>query len=61
MNLFPKEAPQIRSDFKYIGPDVHQEAIALAVLNDSGKLVRETAPKAAAFCSSCTVCGASCM
>ena len=53
----------MRSDFRYLGPDVHQEAIAIAVLNDSGKLVMETAskPKAAAFCSSCTVCGASCM
>ena len=62
-DLFPKEAPQMRSDFEYIGPDVHREAIAIAVLNDSAKLVRETAskPKAAAFCSSCTVCGASCM
>ena len=32
----------MRSDIKYIGLDVHQEAIAIAVLNDSGKLVMET-------------------
>ena len=32
----------MRSDFGYIGPDVHREAIAIAVLNDSGKLVMET-------------------
>jgi hypothetical protein len=29
-------------DIKYIGMDVHQEAILLAVLNGSGKLVMET-------------------
>ena len=29
-------------DVKYIGMDVHQEAIVIAVLNDSGKLVMET-------------------
>ena len=29
-------------DIKYIGMDVHQEAIVIAVLNDSGKLVMET-------------------
>ena len=29
-------------DIKYIGMDVHQEAIVLAVLNGSGKLVMET-------------------
>ncbi|MGA8503987.1 MAG: hypothetical protein WB762_00115, partial [Candidatus Sulfotelmatobacter sp.] len=32
----------MRSDIKYIGLDVHKEAIAIAVLNDSGKLVMET-------------------
>ena len=41
-DLSPKEATQMRSDIKYIGLDVHQEAIAIAVLNDSGKLVMET-------------------
>jgi len=29
-------------DIKYIGMDVHQEAIVIAVLNDSGKLVMES-------------------
>ena len=29
-------------DIKYIGMDVHQEAIVIAVLNGSGKLVMET-------------------
>jgi hypothetical protein len=29
-------------DVKYIGMDVHKEAIVIAVLNDSGKLVMET-------------------
>ena len=29
-------------DIKYIGMDVHKEAIVIAVLNDSGKLVMET-------------------
>jgi hypothetical protein len=29
-------------DIKYIGMDVHREAIAIAVLNGSGKLVMET-------------------
>jgi hypothetical protein len=32
----------MRSDIKYIGLDVHKEAIAIAVLNNSGKLVMET-------------------
>ena len=27
----------MRSDFTYIGPDVHQGAIAIAVLNDSAE------------------------
>jgi hypothetical protein len=30
------------SDIKYIGMDVHKEAISLAVLNGSGKLVMES-------------------
>jgi hypothetical protein len=29
-------------DIKYIGMDVHQQAIVIAVLNESGKLVMET-------------------
>ena len=29
-------------DIKYIGMDVHREAIVIAVLNGSGKLVMET-------------------
>jgi len=29
-------------DTKYIGMDVHKEAIVIAVLNDSGKLVMES-------------------
>ena len=29
-------------DVKYIGMDVHKEAIVIAVLNDSGKLIMET-------------------
>ena len=29
-------------DIKYIGMDVHQEAIVIAVLNGSGKLIMET-------------------
>ena len=30
------------SDVKYIGLDVHKEAIAIAVLNGAGKLVMES-------------------
>jgi transposase len=41
-DLSPKEATQMRSDIKYIGLDVHKEAIVIAVLNDNGKLVMET-------------------
>jgi hypothetical protein len=29
-------------DIQYIGMDVHKEAIVIAVLNDSGKLVMES-------------------
>ena len=29
-------------DIKYIGMDVHKEAVVIAVLNRSGKLVRES-------------------
>jgi hypothetical protein len=38
----PKEATQMSHDVKYIGMDVHKEAIVIAVLNGSGKLVIET-------------------
>jgi transposase len=41
-DLPPKEATQMSRDVKYIGMDVHKEAIVIAVLNDSGKLIMET-------------------
>src|SRR6266567_4272669 len=41
-DLPPKEATQMSHDVKYIGMDVHKEAIVIAVLNGSGKLVMET-------------------
>src|SRR6185312_2290169 len=41
-DLPPKEATQMSRDIKYIGMDVHKEAIVIAVLNDSGKLVMES-------------------
>src|ERR1019366_880705 len=41
-DLSPKEATQMSHDVKYIGMDVHKEAIVIAVLNGSGKLVMET-------------------
>ena len=44
-------------DVKYIGMDVHKEAVVIAVLNDSGKLVMETIVET----SLSTVYGASCM
>src|SRR5450759_4236178 len=40
-DLSPKEATQMSHDVKYIGMDVHKEAIVIAVLNGSGKLVME--------------------
>src|SRR5580698_3651946 len=40
--LSPKEATQMSHDVKYIGMDVHKEAIVIAVLNGSGKLVMES-------------------
>jgi transposase len=40
--LSPKEATQMSHDVKYIGMDVHKEAIVIAVLNGSGKLIMET-------------------
>jgi transposase len=41
-DLSPKEATQMSHEVKYIGMDVHKEAIVIAVLNGSGKLVMET-------------------
>jgi hypothetical protein len=41
-DLSPKETTQMSRDIKYIGMDVHKEAIVIAVLNVSGKLVMET-------------------
>ncbi len=39
----PKEALNMRSsNVKYIGLDVHKEAISIAVLNGAGKLVMES-------------------
>src|ERR1700693_5562969 len=38
----PKEATQMSYDVKYIGMDVHKEAIVIAVLNEGGKLVMES-------------------
>jgi len=35
-------------DLKYIGMDVHQEAVVIAVLNGSGKLVMESIVEAEA-------------
>ena len=63
-DLPPKEATQMSYDVKYIGMDVHKEAIVIAVLNESGKQVIESVsskPKPAAFCSLSTVYGASSM
>ena len=42
MTFPPKETTQMSRDIKHIGMDVHKEAIVIAVLNDSGKLVMET-------------------
>jgi transposase len=41
-DLSPKEATQMSYDVKYIGMDVHKEAIVIAVLNESGKLMMES-------------------
>src|SRR5258705_7528904 len=42
-HLPPKEVPSmLSSNVKYIGLDVHKEAIAIAVLNGAGKLVMES-------------------
>src|ERR1700756_5457774 len=40
--LSPKEATQMSHEVKYIGMDVHKEAIVIAVQNENGKLVMET-------------------
>src|ERR1039458_6255871 len=41
-DLSPKEATQMSHEVKYIGMDVHKEAIGIAVLKGSGILFRET-------------------
>jgi transposase len=41
-DLSPKEATKMSCDIKYMGMDVHKEAIVIAVLSGSGKLVMET-------------------
>src|SRR5271167_923964 len=41
-DLSPKEATQMSHEIKYIGMDVHKEAIVIAVLNGSGKQIMET-------------------
>src|SRR5215469_18864198 len=41
-DLSPKEATQMSRDSKYIGMDVHKEAIVMAVLNGRGKQVMES-------------------
>jgi hypothetical protein len=41
-DLSPKEATEMSHEIKYIGMDVHKEAIVIAVLDGSGKLVMET-------------------
>jgi transposase len=40
--LSPKEATQMSRNINYIGMDVHKEAIVIAVLSGTGKLVMET-------------------
>jgi len=51
------------NDAKYIGLDVHQATISVAVLDCSGKLVMEAIveTKRKRFCSVCTGCAAVCM
>jgi hypothetical protein len=41
-DLSPKEATEMSRDIKYIGMDVHKEALVVVVLNSSGKQVMET-------------------
>src|SRR4030095_4779997 len=57
--IFPQGGNCMSRDIKYIGMDVHKEAIVVAVLNGSGKLVMESVieTKASAFCSLSTVSG----
>jgi hypothetical protein len=40
--IFPPRRQLNECDIKYIGMDVHKEAIVIAVLNGSGKLVMES-------------------
>src|ERR1700747_1334621 len=40
--LSPKEATQMSHEVKYIGMDVHKEALVIAVLNAGGKVVMES-------------------
>ncbi len=40
--LPPKEATQMSREVKYIGMDVHKEAIVIAVQNAGGHLVMES-------------------
>src|SRR4029077_17369382 len=41
-DLPPKEATQMSRDTKYIGMDVHKEAVVIAVRNSTGQLVMES-------------------
>ena len=41
-HLPPRRQLDMSSNIKYIGLDVHKEAIAIAVLNGAGKLVMES-------------------
>src|SRR6202165_1674746 len=41
-DLSLKEATRMSHDIKYIGMDVHKEAVVIAVLSSSGKLVMES-------------------
>src|SRR5438046_7783852 len=42
MSFPPKEATQMSRDIKYIGMDVHKEAIVIAVRNTRGHVVMES-------------------
>jgi hypothetical protein len=39
---FPKEATHMSHDTKYIGMDVHKEAVVIAVRNSTGQLMKES-------------------
>jgi hypothetical protein len=41
-DLTPQGGNCMSRDIKYIGMDVHMEAVVIAVLNSSGKLVTES-------------------